>query len=128
VARSREIGEFAVKVTEILAGSLEPVLLAAVVVLYAVSPLLSDSTTSRGWQRCSHRARGERRPFSASNVHRRKRRVPRSSRVEPALLGLRDGGGGLVFSPAQSRVFACDFRARLQALQARIRPHFLFTA
>src|SRR5262249_50884311 len=39
VARSRDFGDFAVKVTEI-AGSLEPVLIAAVVVLYAGSPVL----------------------------------------------------------------------------------------
>src|SRR5207249_6351464 len=39
LARSREIGEFAAKVTEI-AGSLEPILLIVVIVLYAGSALL----------------------------------------------------------------------------------------
>src|SRR5258706_12741086 len=39
LARSREIGEFAAKVTEI-AGSLEPILLVVVILLYAGSTLL----------------------------------------------------------------------------------------
>src|SRR5258708_30359493 len=39
LARSREIGEFAAKVTEI-AGSLEPILLVLVILLYAGSTLL----------------------------------------------------------------------------------------
>src|SRR5258706_10855725 len=39
LARSREIGEFAAKVTEI-AGSLEPILLVVIILLYAGSTLL----------------------------------------------------------------------------------------
>ena len=43
LARSREIGEFAARVAEI-AGSLEPILLVVVILLYAGSTLLSRET------------------------------------------------------------------------------------
>ena len=47
LARSREISEFAAKVTEI-AGSLEPILLVVVIVLYAGSALLERLAYVRG--------------------------------------------------------------------------------
>ena len=127
LARSREAEEFAGKVTEI-AGSLEPVLLLTVIVLYAASPLL---------ERLAY--------------------VPRLAAVlaialaataalfpVQALIGgsgdARELAWNLACSGFVAAVVAWYFHlrnrafspaiseARLQALQARIRPHFLFNS
>ncbi|HEX9572379.1 MAG TPA: histidine kinase [Burkholderiales bacterium] len=127
LARSREIGEFAARVTEI-AWPLEPVLLVVVIVLYAGSTLLERLAYLRGLLAV----------FAIVLA------------VTAALFPLQtalDGSGGWrelawslgcaalgtgalawyfhlrnrAFSPAISE-------ARLQALQARIRPHFLFNS
>jgi two-component system sensor histidine kinase AlgZ len=127
LARSREIAEFAAKATEI-AGSLEPVLLVAVVALYAVSPLLRRLAYAQALMAVFAIV------LAATAVL-----FPFQSFI---------GGGGewrdlawslgcaafatgavawyfhlrnRAFSPAISE-------ARLQALQARIRPHFLFNS
>jgi two-component system sensor histidine kinase AlgZ len=125
LARSREIAEFAAKVTEI-AGSLEPVLLVALAVLYALSPLFERLAYAQGLLavfavvlaataalfpfQSLIGSSGEWRDFAWN-------------------LGCAAFATGAVvwyfhlrnraFSPAISE-------ARLQALQARIRPHFLF--
>jgi len=127
VARSREIGEFAVKVTEI-AGSLEPVLLAAVVVLYAVSPLLERLDYVQGLAAV----------FAIV--------LAASAALFPlqTYIGgsdeFRDLAWNLLCSASATAVVAWYFHlrnrafspaiseARLQALQARIRPHFLFNS
>jgi two-component system sensor histidine kinase AlgZ len=125
LARSRELGDFAAKVTEI-AGSLEPVLLVVVVVLYAASGALERLAYEQGLLAVLAivlAATGALFPFQS-------------------LIG---GGGGLrdlawglgcgAFTTAalawyfhlRNRAFSPAIsEARLQALQARIRPHFLF--
>jgi two-component system sensor histidine kinase AlgZ len=127
VARSREIAEFAVKVTEI-AGSLEPVLLAAVIALYAASPLLQRLEYAQGLAAVFAIAltatvalfplqtyiggSGESRELAWN--------LACAACVTAAVawyFHLRNRA----FSPAISE-------ARLQALQARIRPHFLFNS
>jgi len=127
VARSREIGEFAAKVTEI-AGSLQPALLLALVVLYAVSTLL------------------ERLPYVQGLVVVFAIALAATAAVFPIqpLLGgsgeLRDLLWSLACAAFTTTVVAWYFylrnrafspaisEARLQALQARIRPHFLFNS
>jgi two-component system, LytTR family, sensor histidine kinase AlgZ len=125
LARSREFAEFAGKFTEI-AGQLEPVLLVTVVVLYIASPRLerlayrhgllavavvvlaatamlflfqSGVGASDGWRGLAYNV-----GFAA---------------LVTALLAWYFYLRNRAFSPAISE-------ARLQALQARIRPHFLF--
>lgn len=125
LARSRELGEFASKVTEI-AGSLEPVLLVVLVVLYALSPLFERLPYAKGLLAVFAvvlaataalfpfqpviGGSGDWRDFAWS--------LGCTAFVTGALAWyfyLRNRA----FSPAISE-------ARLQALQARIRPHFLF--
>jgi two-component system sensor histidine kinase AlgZ len=125
LARSREIGEFAAKVTEI-AGSLEPVLLVVVVVLYALSPLFERFTYVQGLLAVFAvvlAATAALFPFQSLIGGSGEWRDLAWS------LGCAAFATGAVawyfhlrnraFSPALSE-------ARLQALQARIRPHFLF--
>ena len=127
VARSREVGEFAVKVTEI-AGSLEPVLLVAMVVLYAASPLLKRLAYAQG--------------LAGVFV------IVLAATAALFPLQTYIGGNGefgelawsLACSASATAVVAWYFHlrnrafspaiseARLQALQARIRPHFLFNS
>jgi len=127
LARSREIGEFAVKVTEI-AGSLEPVLLLVVVVLYTASALLERLAYARGLVAV----------FAIA--------LAATAALFP-LQSLLGGGGdwrGLAWNLGcaalgtgavawyfhlRNRAFSPAIsEARLQALQARIRPHFLFNS
>jgi len=127
LARSREIGEFATKVSEI-AGVLEPVLLFVVVALYAGSALLERLAYVHGLLAVFAVVLG----------------------VTAALFPLQSllGGSGdwreLAWSLAcaafvttavawyfhlRSRALSPAIsEARLQALQARIRPHFLFNS
>jgi two-component system sensor histidine kinase AlgZ len=127
LARSREIGEFAAKVTEI-AGSLEPVLLVVVVVLYAVSTLLERLAYAQGLLAVFAvvlAATAALFPFQSL--------IGGSGEWRDLAwnLGCAAFATGAVawyfhlrnraFSPAISE-------ARLQALQARIRPHFLFNS
>ncbi len=127
LARSREIGEFAAKVTEV-AGSLEPVLLVVLIVLYAGSKLFGRLAYAHGLLAVLAIVlvvTAALFPFQAS---------PGGSVYGPEFvlsLGYAALATGLLawyfhlrnraFSPAISE-------ARLQALQARIRPHFLFNS
>ena len=125
LARSREIAEFAAKATEI-AVSLEPVLLVVLIVLYAGSALF------------------ERLPYTQGLLAVFAVALAATAVLFPLQVQMGGGGDGRdlawslgcaalttaavawyfhlrnrAFSPAISE-------ARLQALQARIRPHFLF--
>jgi len=127
VARSRDVAEFASQVTEI-AGSLEPVLLVVIVALYATSTLL------------------ERLEYRYGLLAVLAMVLAATAAFFPVRSMIGGGGGGRelawslgcagftmaavawyfhlrnrAFSPAISE-------ARLQALQARIRPHFLFNS
>ncbi len=125
VSRSREITDFASNLTEI-AGWIEPVLLSIVIALYAVSPLLERLDYFRGL-------------LAVLAVV-----LAATAALFPfqAMLG---GGGdwkglawNFVYSVLGTGLLAWYFHlrnrafsptlseARLQALQARIRPHFLF--
>ncbi len=113
LARSREIGEFAAKVTEI-AGSLEPILLVVVILLYAGSTLLERLayavTAALFPFQTLLGGSGEWREFAWSLGH--------------AALGT---GAIAWYFHLRNRAFSPAIsEARLQALQARIRPHFLF--
>jgi two-component system sensor histidine kinase AlgZ len=125
MASSREIGEFTARVTDI-AAFLEPTLLVAVVVLYMSSPLLERLAYIHGLLAVVaiviavtaalfpfHSIIGERSGwFDLIRV------IGYASLVSGALawyFHLRNRA----FSPAIAE-------SRLQALQARIRPHFLF--
>lgn len=127
LARARDIGEFAEKVTEV-AGSLEPVLLAVLIALYAVSKLLARLAYAQGLLAV----------------------LAIVLAVTAALFPLQESLGGtgdgreLVLSLGyaalatgslawyfhlRNRAFSPAIsEARLQALQARIRPHFLFNS
>jgi len=127
LARSRELGEFAAKATEV-AGSLEPVLLVVVVALYAVSPLLGRLAYVQGLPavfavvltataalfplQSLLGGSGEWRDFAWSLGY-----AAFATGAVAWYFHLRNRA----FSPAISE-------ARLQALQARIRPHFLFNS
>ena len=125
LARSREVGEFAARATEI-AGSLEPVLLVVVLVLYAGSTLLERLAYLHGLLAVFAivvAATAALFPLQSLLGGSGSWRELAWSLICAAL------GTGIVawyfhlrnraFSPAISE-------ARLQALQARIRPHFLF--
>jgi two-component system sensor histidine kinase AlgZ len=127
LARSREIGEFAAKVTEV-AGSLEPVLLVVLIVLHAGSNLFGRLTYAHGLLAVLAivlAVTAALFPFQAS--------LGGSGSGRELVLSLGYAAlatGSLAwyfhlrnraFSPAISE-------ARLQALQARIRPHFLFNS
>ena len=125
LARSREIGEFAARVTEI-AGSLEPILLVVVILLYAGSALLERLAYVHGLLavlaivlavtamlfpfQSLLGGSGEWRELAWSLGH-----AALGTVTIAWYFHLRNRA----FSPAISE-------ARLQALQARIRPHFLF--
>jgi two-component system, LytTR family, sensor histidine kinase AlgZ len=127
LARSREIGEFAARATEI-AVSLEPVLLVVVIVLYGGSTLL------------------DRLPYLLGLVAVLALALAVTSALFPfqTLLGASVGwrelawnlgyaalGTGLLawYFHLRNRAFSPAIaEARLQALQARIRPHFLFNS
>lgn len=127
LARSREIGEFAAKVSEI-AGVLEPVVLFVVVVLYAGSALLQRLAYVHGLLAVFAAVLG----------------VTAALFPLQSLLGASGDWRELVWSlgcaafvtAAVAWYFHLRNRAlspalseaRLQALQARIRPHFLFNS
>ncbi|HUL90889.1 MAG TPA: histidine kinase [Burkholderiales bacterium] len=127
LARAREIAEFAAKVTEI-AGSLEPVLLVVLAALYALSPLFERLAYAQGLLAVMAvvlAATAALFPFQSL--------VGSTGELRDLAwsLGSAAFAAGVVlwyfhlrnraFSPAISE-------ARLQALQARIRPHFLFNS
>jgi two-component system sensor histidine kinase AlgZ len=127
LARSREIGEFAAKVTEI-AGTLQPALLLALVVLYAVSKLLERLTYLQGLAAVFTIALAATAAVFPAQSYLGGSGEPRElmwnlgcaafiTAVVAWYFHLRNRA----FSPAISE-------ARLQALQARIRPHFLFNS
>jgi two-component system sensor histidine kinase AlgZ len=125
LARSREFSEFPGKFTEI-AGQLEPVLLMVVVILYAASPLLERLDYRHGLLAIMATA------LAATAV------------LFPFLTGIGGTVGWHAFAYSigfaalttallawyfylRNRAFSPAIsEARLQALQARIRPHFLF--
>jgi two-component system sensor histidine kinase AlgZ len=125
LARSHEIAEFAVRVTEI-AGSLEPVLLVVLAMLYALSPLFERLAYVQGVLAVFAvvlAATAALFPFqslvgSSGELRDLAWNLGCAALVTGAVLWyfhLRNRA----FSPAISE-------SRLQALQARIRPHFLF--
>jgi two-component system sensor histidine kinase AlgZ len=127
LARSREIGEFAGKVTEI-AGSVEPVLLLALIVLYAASPLLERLEYAPGLVAvfavvlAATMALFPLQTFiGASGEFRELAWNLGCSAASTATIAWYFHLRNRAFSPAISE-------ARLQALQARIRPHFLFNS
>lgn len=125
LARSQEIGEFSAKATEI-AVSLEPALLIALIALYASSPLLERLTYFRGLLAVLAIVIG----------------VTAALLPLQSLLGAAPGWGELAWAVGcavlmsgslawyfhlRNRAFSPAIaESRLQALQARIRPHFLF--
>lgn len=127
LARSREISEFAAKVTEI-AGSLEPVLLVALVVLYALSPLFERLPYAQGLLAVFAvvlTATAALFPFQpvigGSGDWRDFVWSLGCAAFATGVLAWYFYLRNRAFSPAISE-------ARLQALQARIRPHFLFNS
>jgi two-component system sensor histidine kinase AlgZ len=127
LARSREIGEFDAKVTEI-AGSLEPVLLVVLIVLYAGSKLFGRLAYAHGLLAVLAivlAVTAALFPFQAS--------LGGSGNGRELVLSL--GYAALVtgslawYFHLRNRAFSPAIaEARLQALQARIRPHFLFNS
>jgi two-component system sensor histidine kinase AlgZ len=127
LARSREIGEFAAKVTEV-AGSLEPVLLVVLIVLYAGSKLFGRLAYAHGLLAVLAivlAVTAALFPFQAS--------LGGSGNGRELVLSL--GYAALVtgslawYFHLRNRAFSpAIVEARLQALQARIRPHFLFNS
>jgi two-component system sensor histidine kinase AlgZ len=127
LARSRQFAEFAGNFTEI-AGNLEPVLLIVVVVLYAASPQLKRLTYRHGLLAVMATVLAATAAF-----------FPFQSEI-----GGNDGGHTFALSIGfavlatgllawyfylRNRAFSPAIsEARLQALQARIRPHFLFNS
>jgi two-component system, LytTR family, sensor histidine kinase AlgZ len=125
--RSREIGEFAARVTEI-AGSLEPVLLVAIVALYAVSSLLERLAYIPGLVAVLAIVLGTTaalfplQPLVGSSSGWRELAWNLGcAALTTGTLAWYFNLRNRAFSPAISE-------ARLQALQARIRPHFLFNS
>jgi two-component system, LytTR family, sensor histidine kinase AlgZ len=127
LARSRELGEFAARATEI-AGSLEPVLLVSLIVLYAGSPLFERLAYSHGLLAvlaivlAATAALFPLQTFIGGGASWRELawNVGYAALATGALawyFHLRNRA----FSPAIAE-------SRLQALQARIRPHFLFNS
>ncbi|HKW37881.1 MAG TPA: histidine kinase [Burkholderiales bacterium] len=127
LARSRETGEFAAKITEI-AGSLEPVLLVVVVVLYAASSLLERLAYAVGVLAVFAivlAATAAFFPFqsliSGSGGGRELAWNLGWAALTTAAVAWYFHLRNRAFSPAIAE-------SRLQALQARIRPHFLFNS
>ncbi|HMH17666.1 MAG TPA: histidine kinase [Burkholderiales bacterium] len=128
LARSREIGEFAARVTEI-AGSLEPVLLGVVIVLYAGSTLLERLAYVHGLLAVFGIVLAVTAAFFPFQPE-----IDGSGEWRRELvwsLGYAVLGTGVVawYFHLRNRAFSPTIsEARLQALQARIRPHFLFNS
>jgi two-component system sensor histidine kinase AlgZ len=127
LARSRVIGEFAATVTEV-AGSLEPVLLVVLIVLYAGSRLLGRLAYAHGLLAVLAvvlAATAALFPFQTF--------FGGSGSGRELILSLGYGAlatGSLAwYFHLRNRAFSPAIaEARLQALQARIRPHFLFNS
>jgi len=127
LARSGEFSEFAGKFTEI-AGQLEPALLMVVVVLYTASPLLERLAYRHGLlavMATAIAATAVLFPFQSGiggndGWHAFSYSIGFAA-LTTALLAWYFYLRNRAFSPAISE-------ARLQALQARIRPHFLFNS
>ncbi len=127
LARSKEFPEFAGKLTEV-AGYLEPVLLVVVIVLYAASPLLERLAYRYGLLAVAaivlavtaacfpFQSR-----FGGDGDWREFIRGVSYAAMATGLLAWYFHVRNRAFSPAVAE-------ARLQALQARIRPHFLFNS
>jgi len=127
LARTRELGEFSTKVSEI-AGLLEPVLLVVVVVLYAGSALLERLAYVYGLAAVLAVVLGATAalfPFQsllgASGDWRELAWSLGCAAFVTAVLAWYFHMRNRALSPAIAE-------ARLQALQARIRPHFLFNS
>ena len=127
LARSREIGEFAARVTEI-AWPLEPVLLVVVIVLYAGSTLLGRLGYLQGLLAVFAIVLAVtaalfplQAPLGGSGGWRELAWTLGYAALGTGALAWYFHLRNRAFSPAISE-------ARLQALQARIRPHFLFNS
>ncbi len=127
LARSREIGEFAARVTEI-AWPLEPVLLVVVIVLYAGSTLLGRLGYLQGLLAVFAIVLAVtaalfplQTPLGGSGGWRELAWSLGYAALGTGVLAWYFHLRNRAFSPAISE-------SRLQALQARIRPHFLFNS
>ena len=127
LARSREIGEFAARVTEI-AWPLEPVLLVVVIVLYAGSTLLGRLGYLQGLLAVFAIVLAVtaalfplQTPLGGSGGWRALAWSLGYAALGTGVLAWYFHLRNRAFSPAISE-------SRLQALQARIRPHFLFNS
>jgi len=127
LARSREIGEFVAKVTGI-AGSLEPVLLLTLVALYAASSILERLAYPQGLAAVFAIVLA-----ATAVVFPTQSLLGGSAELRELMWSL----GCAAFITAavawyfhlRNRAFSPAIsEARLQALQARIRPHFLFNS
>jgi two-component system, LytTR family, sensor histidine kinase AlgZ len=127
LARSRETGDFAGKVTEI-AGSLEPILLVVVVVLYAASMVLERLAYVYGMFAVFAIVLGVTAglfPFQSLIGGSGEWRELAWNLGYAALVT----GGVAWYFHLRNRAFSPAIsESRLQALQARIRPHFLFNS
>lgn len=125
LARSQEIAEFSARATE-LAVSLEPALLVALIVLYASSPLFERLSYHRGLLAAFLivlAATASLFPFQSML----------GASIDWRELAWNLGYASLIFCSLawyfhlRNRAFSPAIaESRLQALQARIRPHFLF--
>ena len=124
LARSREIGDFAAKATEI-AGALEPVLLVAIVALYAGSTLLERLAYPRGLLVVFAIVLG-----ATAALFPLLSAVGGTSELawNIAYAALTTGAIAWYFNLRNRAFSPAISEARLQALQARIRPHFLFNS
>jgi two-component system sensor histidine kinase AlgZ len=122
--RSRELGEFAARVTEI-AGSLEPVLLVVIIALYAGSTFLERLSYPQGLLAVFAIALGATAALFPLLS-------PVGGRSELAwnlgCAALTTGTLAWYFNLRNRAFSPAISEARLQALQARIRPHFLFNS
>jgi two-component system, LytTR family, sensor histidine kinase AlgZ len=125
LARSREIGEFAARVTEI-AGSLEPVLLVVIVVLYAGSTLLERIAYVQGLLAVFAIVLGTTAAFFPFLSVAANGSDWRELAWNLGCAALMAGAVAWYFNLRNRAFSPAISEARLQALQARIRPHFLF--
>jgi two-component system sensor histidine kinase AlgZ len=128
LARCREIGEFAARVTEI-AGWLEPILLIVMIALYAATTLLERLAYVRGLLAVFGvvlTVTAAFSPFQSWVIGTGEWQRDLAWNLGYAMLGT-----GVVawYFHLRNRAFSPAIaEARLQALQARIRPHFLFNS
>jgi two-component system, LytTR family, sensor histidine kinase AlgZ len=127
LARTREIGEFATKASEI-AGSLEPVLLVVVVVLYAGSALLERVAYAYGLLAVFAVVLGATAALFPFHSLLGASGDWRELAWNLGCATFVTGAVAWYFHMRNRALSPAIAEARLQALQARIRPHFLFNS